>query len=74
MSLLFPRGPERRPRHHRRDTGQRREILSLPDDDPVHSIGEPLGQLTIISVRVRRSCPAAMHRSPMQSSLHAAEA
>jgi len=29
-----PLGPARRPR----DPGERREILSLPDDDPVHSI------------------------------------
>ena len=36
--LADPLGPERRLRHHRLDPGERRKILSLPDDDPVHSI------------------------------------
>jgi hypothetical protein len=36
--LRDPLGPERRLPHHRRDPGERREILSLPDDDSVHSI------------------------------------
>jgi hypothetical protein len=37
----FPRRPldlERHLRHHRRHPGQRRKILPLPDDDPVHSV------------------------------------
>ncbi len=39
--LRFPRrplGPERRLRHHRLHPGQRRKILPLPDNDPVHSV------------------------------------
>jgi hypothetical protein len=39
--LRFPRhplGPEHHLRHHRRRPGERRKILPLPDDDPVHSV------------------------------------
>ena len=42
--LADPLGPERSLRHHRRDPGERRKILSLPDDDPVHSISRAVAR------------------------------
>jgi hypothetical protein len=38
-----------RPRHHRRDPGERREIPPLPDDDPVHSITRALARAGPVS-------------------------
>ena len=62
--LRFPRhplGPERRLRHHRLHPGKRREVLSLPDDDPVYSIGRAFAgfarELTEAFVKILHTDP-----------------
>ena len=69
--LRFPGDPlglERRLRHHRFDPGERWEVLSLPDDDPVHSIIRALVQSDTGSARPRFTPPAdSASRQPGQS-------